>query len=376
MEIKVTDKTVAVVGAGRVGVAVATLLSLYTPLKVVLIEADRGALDVARGAGDTLGWAALEFRLCESNEFLTAELEKLAPGTVVCCTPFNVNVLIAEVCSRIGANYVDFTEDVSVTKAVAKLDVSSSFVLQTGLAPGLVTSVGMALLEKLRARKLEPTGLTLRVGALPLVASMPSAYALTWSSSGLVNEYYQPVERIAQGELMIDEPLDDLEEFIVDGQLMEAFNTSGGLGSPSMYAGLSTADYKTMRYPGHLDFLQKKFTPALAGLSGMERIEYGVQLAESLFKYTRDDVVYMVVRAYGTDSQHRVHEVAFQHKFYGVNGMTALELTTAGTGAAVVELMHSGALPAGVTFGGLVPLEALYSTAVGSKFLGECMSKI
>ena len=59
----------------------------------------------------------------------------------------------------------------------------------------------------------------------------------------------------------------------------------------------------------------------------------------------------------------------FQHKFYGSDYLTALEFTTAGTGAAVVELLDT--LPRGIVFGGNVPMEQLVKTQVGSIFLGD-----
>jgi saccharopine dehydrogenase-like NADP-dependent oxidoreductase len=367
-----SDQTVVVVGAGRVGVAVATLLSLNTEFKVAIIDTSEGALDVARSLEAI---ADASFHACLNMELLEAKLRELQPFAVVCCTPFVVNVPIATICAKIQSHYVDFTEDVSVTRGIVELNPSrSTFVLQTGLAPGLVTSIGKTLLEKLRSRGLIPTSLKMRVGALPEVAELPAAYALTWSSEGLINEYFQPVQRIVDGRDEIDEPLDDLEELIVDGARMEAFNTSGGMGDPSMYQGLTTVDYKTMRYPGHLDFLQKKLIAQLHGLDGMDRIKAGVKIAESLFPRTRDDVVYIVVRAQGVSPTGELHEAIFQHKFYADPDMTALELTTAGTGVAVVELL--GQLPAGIVFGGDVKLMDLFNTRTGRWFLGTCISSL
>ena len=360
---------IAVVGAGRVGIAVATLVSQNTPHKVLIIDADPGALNVARATG-----AAFESRLCETPPELDAELRASRPFAVVCCTPFHINIQIAKICAEIKAHYIDFTEDVGVTKAVAELNpIGTTFVLQTGLAPGLITSVGMSLLKKLCMQNLTPTALHMRVGALPEVALFPAAYALTWSSSGLVNEYFQPVERIVNGAVVIAEPLHDHEDIMVDGIHMEAFNTSGGMGVPSMYTGLETVDYKTMRYPGHLAFLQKHLIEPSRKVSISNRLAKGIELAEALFPRTRDDVVYMVVRAQGRSQAGVLHETVLQHRFYGAGGLTALELTTAGTGAAVVELL--GSLPTGIMFGGQISLDALLNTVTGRQFLVQVTAK-
>jgi saccharopine dehydrogenase-like NADP-dependent oxidoreductase len=365
------SRIVAVVGAGRVGVTVATLLSQYTKYIVTIIDADQGALDVASANRALSGCS---FSLAVTDAQLEAVLRETEPFATVCCTPFQMNVKIAAICDKIRSHYVDFTEDVSVTRGIVELNPSqATFVLQTGLAPGLITSIGKVLLERLAARGLTPTSLKMRVGALPEVAELPAAYALTWSSEGLINEYYQPVQRIANGQNEICWPLDDLEELIIDGTRMEAFNTSGGMGDPSMYKGLVTVDYKTMRYPGHLDFLQKWLVAPLQDLTGNKLIEAGVKIAEALFPRTRDDVVYLVARAQGLSATGVIHETVFQHKFYAVDGITALELTTAGTGAAVVELLDT--LPPGIVFGGNVALADLCNTNVGKVFLESMINE-
>lgn len=367
-------KNIAIVGAGRIGVASAILLTKAGGYSITIIDAKEGALSSADEAlQQSLSISGAEQQvdtlLCLSNDILEGALRELKPYAVLCCTPFQINIRIAEICAKLNCHYVDFTEDISVTKAVVELNPSrSTFVLQTGLAPGLVTSIGKALLEQLKLQKVIPTSLKLRVGALPEVAELPGAYALTWSSAGLINEYYQPVERLIDGEIVLDGALDDHEELIVNGERMEAFNTSGGLGAPSMYEGLKTADYKTLRYPGHLEFLQKRVMEPLRKFSGEERIIEGVKLIESLFARTKNDVVYVVIRAQGVADK-TIHEVSYQQKFYGMFGLTALELTTAGTGVAIIELLDQ--LPHGIVFGGNIRLDQLVTTKIGSLFLKQ-----
>jgi len=93
----------------------------------------------------------------------------------------------------------------------------------------------------------------LRVGALPQHPHNVLKYSLTWSTEGLINEYGNPCEAIADGRLLEIRPLEGLEEIEIDGTLYEAFNTSGGLGSLAQTCGArcESMDYKTIRYPGH-----------------------------------------------------------------------------------------------------------------------------
>jgi saccharopine dehydrogenase-like NADP-dependent oxidoreductase len=366
-------ETIVIVGAGRVGVAAATLLQQNTSYEVIIIDVVQSALDNAIATGAMYGWSDFDFRICANHELLEAELRKLKPYAVLCCTPYHVSVPVATMCAKIKAHFIDFSADPEVMQGIVQLNPSRiSCVLQTGLTPGLSTSIGKMLLERLRRRSLTPTALQLRVGALPEVAQLPSAYALTWSTEGLINEYTNPVQRIENGEMVLDEPLDAHEELIIDGTPMEAFNTAGGLGEPSMYQGLQTADFKTLRYPGHLDFLQKRVL--LPAQRAEDPFKAAVEIAETVFPMTRDDLVFMAIRASGVDASGHVHETTFQHKFYGMGGLTALELTTAGTGAATVELLEK--LPRGVLLGGNIRLSDLYHTKIGHLFLASCITEV
>ncbi len=71
----------------------------------------------------------------------------------------------------------------------------------------------------------------LRVGALPRYPSNALNYNLTWSTDGVINEYCEPCEAIVNGTLREVPPLEECEEFSLDGVTYEAFNTSGGLGN-------------------------------------------------------------------------------------------------------------------------------------------------
>jgi saccharopine dehydrogenase-like NADP-dependent oxidoreductase len=359
-------KNIVIVGAGRVGCAMSHMLAGLSDIEVTVLDKSAEALE---------GCSAERTFVAANATELKAAVRASAPFVVVCCTPFTVNIQLAKLCAELKCHYIDFTEDVSVTKAIRDLaPTESTFILQTGLAPGLVTSIGMHLLDALEAEGLTTLGLKQRVGALPQVGELPAAYALTWSSEGLINEYYQPVERIKRGELFIDEPLTDHERLIINGEELEAFNTSGGLGDPSMYLkrGLDFADYKTMRYPGHLAFLEHALKKPLQDLSGTARIERGVELATRLFPYTRDDVVYLAVRAYATGSGNwETHEKSYTRKFKAAGGLTALELTTSGTGVACVELLLGDELPRGIVFGGEVPFLAIQHTYAWLEYMAE-----
>jgi hypothetical protein len=126
-----------------------------------------------------------------------------------------------------------------------------------------------------------------------------------------------------------------------------------------------------------LEFLKQNMFPKLEGLTGDERITAGIEFAENTWNFTRDDIVHMVVRAVGTKfsssfSTKRFERV-FYKAFYPIVGLTALELTTAGTGVAMLEILEKNPDWTGVRFGGAIPYELLWDTKVGSMFTGPLL---
>src|SRR5215211_4122014 len=156
---------------------------------------------------------------------------------VVNALPFHLNKTVASACAEAGRSYFDFSEDVQSSAFVRELAQGARgvvFVPQCGLAPGAVNIIGASLIASLDgARCLE-----LRVGALPVSANNEMKYYLSWSSSGLVNEYIKPCDALYRGEPIKTLPLDGREDIILDGVAYEVFNTSGGIGTMcETYAG-------------------------------------------------------------------------------------------------------------------------------------------
>jgi saccharopine dehydrogenase-like NADP-dependent oxidoreductase len=340
-------KTVAVVGAGRVGLSCAKILSKVSQLPVIVVDASEKALEKAKA--ELPGAVA---SVANGRDDLLAAFRRHSVETVVCATPFSANLEVAQAAFSAGANYLDFTEDVSVAAQIKGLSPTHvSAVSQTGLAPGLITYIGLSLFRD----GAKPSSLALRVGALPLASLGPGHYAITWSPEGLVNEYLRPALRKVNGSIESIQPLQwhHREQLILDGVTYEAFPTSGGVGDLDAYSSIPSVEYKTLRYPGHLDFIK----PFIEGNSSFEQ---KVEKIKSLFPTTRDDLVVMAALAQDADG----HCSAFTkvvHSNRELN-MTALELTTAGTGAAVAELLSRQLLPKGFVTADKIKLQALQQT--------------
>ena len=159
------------------------------------------------------------------------ELMKTMRGfdAVISCLPYSFNLEIASLAHQQGTHYFDLTEDVPTTKAIIEMSRSAKSVMapQCGLAPGFIAIVGASLanrLEKIRSIKL-------RVGALPSHPTGLLSYAFNWSPEGVVNEYLNDCEVIENGQHKWVSPLEWLEKIVIDGIQLEAFTTSGGLGT-------------------------------------------------------------------------------------------------------------------------------------------------
>ncbi len=242
--------TVAVFGAGKIGETITALLCASGRYKVKICDSDlpRAKAVAARFKGSE----AFAINLSDNPG-----TQKVMQGcqAVVSALPYFCNVGVAELAKKLGVHYLDLTEDVKTTDAVAELasNAAVAFLPQCGLAPGFI-SIAAAHLTKLFD---SVESLKMRVGALPIFPSNRLKYNLTWSTDGLINEYGNMCELVMNGEKHLAFPLEGYERFSLDGDEYEAFNTSGGLGSlaDTLAGKVQHLDYKTIRYPGHRDLI-------------------------------------------------------------------------------------------------------------------------
>ncbi|MGI9400024.1 MAG: saccharopine dehydrogenase C-terminal domain-containing protein [Rhizobiaceae bacterium] len=258
--------------------------------------------------------------------------------------PYHLNLNVAETAHSIGIHYFDLTEDVATTKAIIELSRTSKGVMvpQCGLAPGFVGIVGADLIARFEHCR----SCKMRVGALPQNPTGLMGYSFNWSPEGVVNEYLNDCEVIEEGELKTVSPMEWKEKIYIDGVELEAFTTSGGLGTMcETYLGIvPNIDYKTLRYPGHMDQMNFFFHELLMR---NRRKEAGEILVEAK-PPVKQDIVYIHVSAEGDiDGQLFREEFvrSFRPKEIGGMERTAIAWTTSSSAVAVVELVRAGILP-------------------------------
>src|SRR3984957_4837286 len=238
-------KDIVIVGAGKIGSMIAELLGGCGDYSVTVVDRSQQQLDRLETSAAVTKIAADITQGDALRKILTAKF------AVLSAAPYHATRLIVEAAKAAGAHYLDLTEDVASTRTVKQLadGARTAFIPQCGLAPGFITIVASDLASRFDTLH----DVRMRVGALPKFPSNALNYNLTWSTDGVINEYCEPCEAIVNGQLRETQPLEELEEFSLDGILYEAFNTSGGLGTlcETLAGKVRNLNYRTIRYPGH-----------------------------------------------------------------------------------------------------------------------------
>jgi saccharopine dehydrogenase-like NADP-dependent oxidoreductase len=324
-------ENIAVIGLGKVGSLVATLLNeSFTVTGIDQTDPPQG-LSFKSIKADITDAALLENVLAKND-------------AVVSCLPYYLNLPVAQAAYKTGIHYFDLTEDVATTDAIRKMAASSKGVMvpQCGLAPGYIGIVGADLCKRFtKLRDVE-----LRVGALPKYPNGLLGYSFTWSPAGVINEYINDAEVIHNGVRKMVPSLDGTELINIEGQEFEAFSTSGGLGTlcETLEGKCDTLNYKTIRYPGHARLMRF----LLYELILKDRRELAEEILTVAKPPVREDVVYVYAAVEGWKDKTLARE-EFYRAYYPIeiNGTEwrAISWTTAASVASVVELVAGTQLP-------------------------------
>ncbi|MCL2780161.1 MAG: saccharopine dehydrogenase NADP-binding domain-containing protein [Actinomycetia bacterium] len=359
-------ESVRVIGLGKVGELVATLLA-DCGFEVTAYDArERAGLPFPTKTLDVRDGAAVRDALRGAH-------------AVVSCMPYHLNLPVAEAAFEVGVNYFDLTEDVPTTNRIQDLAARGTdlvFAPQCGLAPGIIGIIGASLAEHFDAIR----AIELKVGALPRHPAGQLGYAFNWSAEGVVNEYLNDCEVLRGGTRQLVPAMGELERVVIGGIELEAALTSGGLGTMChTYAGRAQRlDYKTLRFPGHFERMRFLFDEL--GLRG--RRELAGELLVDALPPVDEDVVYLHAAVEGTANGRgsapagQLYREQYVRAFQplAIDGRTwrAISWTTAASAVAVVELVAAGKAPqTGFVRQEDIPLDALLATRNGARFTDQ-----
>ncbi|WP_281300413.1 MULTISPECIES: saccharopine dehydrogenase C-terminal domain-containing protein [unclassified Iodidimonas] len=328
-------KQILLLGAGKIGEMIATMLAESGDYQVRV--ADRDAAALARILPS--GRITTQCVDCTDPKDLAAAMAGCF--AVMSAMPYHLNPLIGEVAKQSGCHYLDLTEDVASTRAIKALaeGAATAFIPQCGLAPGFISIVAHDL-----ARRFDSLhSVQMRVGALPKYPTNALQYNLTWSTDGLINEYCNPCEAVVNGAMREVPPLEEIEHFSLDGVNYEAFNTSGGLGTlaETLAGKVQYLNYRTVRYPGHRDLVKMLLQDLrLAENQGLLK-----QIFEHAIPVTMQDVVLIFVTVSG-QRDGRFMQESHAQKIYahalGGRVWSGIQITTAAGICAVLDLLAQG----------------------------------
>ncbi|CAO3437401.1 saccharopine dehydrogenase family protein [Azospirillum argentinense] len=331
-------RDILLMGGGKIGETIGDFLKATGDYRVTV--ADRSADALERLPTHP----RMETRVVDAAD--PADLAEAMRGkfAVLSALPYHLTVGVAEAARDAGTHYLDLTEDVASTRRVKELadGARSAFIPQCGLAPGFISIVANDVASRFDALDT----VRMRVGALPKYPSNALNYNLTWSTEGVINEYLEPCEAIVEGRLVSVPPLEEREEFSLDGVLYEAFNTSGGLGTlcETLAGKVRTLNYRSVRYPGHRDLMKALLHDLRLG----SRRELLKDILEHSIPATLQDVVLIFVTVTGT-KRGRLLQETYANKIYGreIGGTfyNGIQITTASGMCAVLDLLADGTLP-------------------------------
>lgn len=253
------EKTFAVLGAGMQGTAVAYDLAKFAnPKQILMGDASlEQAEKSSRRVNELVGRA-----VCHPHQVNALDPAKLGAflqpvDVLVSCVPYWMHPKIAAVAISTTTNMVDLGGNTDVTMETLDMDEQAkaagvTLVPDTGLAPGLVNSIGMYLIEQMD----EVDSVKLYCGVLPQNPKPPFNYKLTFNVEGLVTEYDYQAVVVRDSKVQLVDTLTELEPLKIDelGD-MEAFVTSGGTSTApySLEGKVKNYEYKTIRFPGHCE---------------------------------------------------------------------------------------------------------------------------
>lgn len=323
-------KKIAVLGLGKVGSLVATLLSSKFEVEGMDQFEVNGEFPFTISKGDVSNEQSIRGFLKDKD-------------AVVSCLPYFLNIKIAEIAVDMKVHYFDLTEDVPTLNAIQKMAQNSESVLapQCGLAPGFIGILGAGMYNQFSEIRL----VKLRVGALPLHPMGQLGYSFTWSAEGVINEYLNDAEVIHNGKRKMLSSLDDVESININGRQYEAFLTSGGLGTmcETLDGKVDTLNYKTMRYPGHRDAMKL----LLYDLHLKDDRKLAKQILNNALPLVDEDIVLVYAAVEGImNGQLRRKEFAESYRKITLDNKDwrAISWTTACSISAVVDLVSEGKL--------------------------------
>ncbi|MDD5645842.1 MAG: saccharopine dehydrogenase C-terminal domain-containing protein [Candidatus Bipolaricaulis sp.] len=335
---------VVVLGAGRVGSAIAVDLAKDRSLDVRVADRDPRSLESLR-----------------QRHGIAGERVDVAEGGAAARAVANADLVVSAVPGFLGyrtlravlearKNVVDiafFPEDPFELDALAKANGVMALV-DCGVAPGMSN----LLVGRESGRLQRTTRVRIYVGGLPAIRTLPYEYQAGFSPIDVIEEYTRPSRLMEGGEVQVRPALSELELREVAGVgTLEAFVTDG---LRTLLQTIRCPDMaeKTMRYPGHAERIRLLrdsgffgTEPIDAGGASVRPLDVAAALLFPLWQMHEgdEDLTVMQIVVEGEDGEQTVRVTYdLEDRFDRATGTSSMARTTGYTAATAVRLLAKG----------------------------------
>ncbi len=286
-----------------------------------------------------------------------SELEEIlkAGDILLDCLPGSQAPRIAKFARDFKLHYINLTEYVNETNEIMKIaeGAETSFILQTGLAPGFINLLAHGLFKAFTrdygVSKVE--SVTMKVGALPINALPPHYYGFTWSPAGVATEYLKDTVCIRDYKKTILPALSNFGKLYIRGVPYEENLTSGGAADlPDALEGrVERLDYKTIRHQGHYKWVNKQIKKLK---EGDDRPAVLQEMMEKNIPHLEDDQVIVFASVKGKDSGGVLRRLEktylIRPQKVGKRLFRAIQISTAAPMVQAAKLLLEGNMKKGV----------------------------
>jgi len=289
------------------------------------------------------------------EEGISGELKELLPriDLLLDCLPGSQAPRMARLARDFRLHYVNLTEYVAETNEIMEIarDAETGFVLQSGIAPGYIDILAHGLyLDFCKDFGTETVDkLELKVGALTNHAVGPHYYGFTWSPVGVATEYCKDASVLRDYRKDTLPSLSEKARLVIDGITYEDNLTSGGVADlPDALAGkVRTLDYKTIRHPGHYDWVQRQLAELKDRPDPVSALQ---ERMEEVIPHVEDDFIILYAAVEGKDATGTLRRREIAKKIFpqkvGHHTIRAIQATTASpmlqAAAVLLETSRSG----------------------------------
>jgi len=254
--------TYAILGAGRQGTSAAYDLAKFGEAqKIILADVrEEAAAQAAERINQLIGREVTIAQQLDVSDRVALAQTLHGVDVALSAVPYYFNLEITKACLAAGSSLCDMGGHTGVVRQQLALDAEAkaagiSIVPDCGMGPGLNVTMGAYAKDLFN----ETRAVNIFDGGLPQNPVPPWNYQVTFHINGLTNEMDGQATFLRDGKLTPVDTLSEPEfiEFAFLGRL-EADVTSGGLStSPWTFEGqLQEFTNKTLRYPGHFEWLR------------------------------------------------------------------------------------------------------------------------